>query len=106
MSSSNNNGPDHIRSGDPAVATRFLPALGADPGRAPYELLTAPQAAERIAAVGFTPEDAKLMVSRYLAANVARYGMPETGWRLDRTLDMAQVRVVLIGIADERNGGR
>jgi hypothetical protein len=69
----------------------FVPRLGADPGSARYELLTADQAAERVAAVGFDPADAQLMVAQYLAQNTAAFGPgPGDGWRVD-PFDLAEI---------------
>jgi hypothetical protein len=69
----------------------FVPRLSADPGSARYELLTADQAAERVAAVGFDRADAKLMVAQYLAQNTAAVGRPPgDGWRVD-PYDLAEI---------------
>ena len=69
----------------------FVPRLGADPSTARYELLTADQAAERVAAVGFDPADAKRMVDQYLAQNTAAIGRPPgDGWRVD-PYDLAEI---------------
>ena len=69
----------------------FVPRLGADPSSARYELLTAAQATERVAAAGFDPTDAARMVDQYLAQNIAAFGPgPGDGWRVD-PYDLAEI---------------
>ena len=69
----------------------FVPRLGADPSAARYELLTAAEAVERVAAVGFDRADAARMVDQYLARNTAALGAPAgDGWRVD-PFDLAEI---------------
>ncbi len=69
----------------------FVPRLGADPRTARYELLTAAQAVERVAAVGFDRADAARMVDQYLDRNTAAMGLPPgDGWRVD-PFDLAEI---------------
>ena len=68
-----------------------MPRLGADPSTARYELLTAAQAVERVAAVGFDRADAARMVDQYLDRNTAAMGLPPgDGWRID-PFDLAEI---------------
>lgn len=69
----------------------FVPRFGADLSSARYELLTAAQAVERVAAVGFDRTDAQLMVEQYLAQSTAALGTPPgDGWRVD-PYDLAEI---------------
>jgi len=69
----------------------FVPRLGADPSTARYELLTAAQAVERVAAVAFDRADAVRMVEQYLAQNTAAVGAPSgDGWRID-PFDLSEI---------------
>lgn len=75
----------------PDFAGGFVPRLGADPSAARYELLTAAQATERVAAVGFDRADAARIVEQYLAQNIAAFGPgPGDGWRVD-PYDLAEI---------------
>ncbi|WP_219418584.1 hypothetical protein [Pseudonocardia nigra] len=80
--------PDRVTAGSGEGG--FVPRFDADPSVARYESLTAEQAVERVAAVGFDRLDAELMVGQYLAANTVRYGEPEGGWRVD-PYDLAEI---------------
>lgn len=82
---------EHTPHPDRRDGVGFVPRLGADPSSARYELLTAPEAVQRVAAVGFDHADAELMVDQYLAQNTAAVGAPSgDGWRID-PYDLAEI---------------
>lgn len=80
--------PDRLRPGP--AGSGFVPRLGAYPADARYETVSAAEAVERIAAVGFDRADAEHMVTEYLARNTAEHGEPRGGWMID-PYDLADI---------------